>query len=317
MRPSPDYVEIEGDIKKEKYIELEEELKQSYHSGIIYFFRKTPPSIVCPHFWELRWAWGCPFNCAYCYLQGTFRGNKQPRYKSLTRVLFALQKAFNDRPKPTIFNSGELADSLMNPILMEQIADKFEEQNKHKLLILTKSTNIKFLLKKPRKQTIISFSINAPKPASLWEKGAPSPAERIEAAKAVSKVGYEVRIRIDPIFPIENWQSQYGELVDSIFSQLMPERITLGTPRGLRKTLLFSKNLSWAGYLAEDSGWGKKVLNEVRKEIYFFLYNKLCNLGFEKSKISLCKETVMMWGALNINPGSYLNWEKCRCNCVW
>ena len=38
---------------------------------------KIPPTeindIVCPHFLELKWAYGCPFNCAYCYLQGTLR----------------------------------------------------------------------------------------------------------------------------------------------------------------------------------------------------------------------------------------------------
>lgn len=29
--------------------------------------------IVCPHFLELKWAYGCPLQCAYCYLQGTLR----------------------------------------------------------------------------------------------------------------------------------------------------------------------------------------------------------------------------------------------------
>jgi hypothetical protein len=46
--------------------------------SIIKRFDKTPPpvkstSVVCPHFLELKWAYGCPFNCAWCYLKGTFR----------------------------------------------------------------------------------------------------------------------------------------------------------------------------------------------------------------------------------------------------
>jgi spore photoproduct lyase len=280
-------------------------------------FDKTPPTIVCPHFRELRWAWGCPYNCAYCYLQGTFRGDKTPRYKPLSEVILGLQRDFEELSEPTIFNSGELADSLMNPRLIEQIADKFEEQDKHKLLLLTKSINVKFLVKKPRKQTIVSFSINAFTPAKLWERGVPLPEKRIEAARMVSEVGYETRIRIDPIFPIENWRIEYGELLDLIFLNLIPARITLGTPRGLKKTLMFTKDRSWTSYFTEESGWGKKLSASIRREIYFFFYEKLRNLGFDESKIALCKETEVMWKELGMDPGTYPDWKNCRCNCVW
>jgi spore photoproduct lyase len=286
--------------------------------GIIHKFEKTPSSIVCPHFWELRWAYGCPYECAYCYLRGTFMGNKNPRYpRSIERILDALERAFKGLNAPAIFNSGELSDSLMNPILMEQIADKFEEQDKHKLLLLTKSNNVDFLIKKPRKQTIASFSLNAFEPAKLWENVAPPPDKRIEAAKKVAEAGYETRIRIDPIFPIENWQTHYGNLLNLIFSKLTPERITLGTPRGLRKTLRFSKDLSWTKYFGERSGWGKKIHMEVRKEIYLFFYEQLHNLGFDKSKTALCKETVEMHRELGRDTGTYPNWKNCGCNCAW
>jgi len=55
--------------------------------SIIHRFDKTPvprepEDIVCPHFLELKWALGCPFNCAWCYLQGTLR--LYPRRKAPT-----------------------------------------------------------------------------------------------------------------------------------------------------------------------------------------------------------------------------------------
>ena len=56
------------------------------HPNIIRYFEKTPKDICCPHFYELNWAYGCKFNCAYCYLQGTFRGNVEPRYIPLKEV---------------------------------------------------------------------------------------------------------------------------------------------------------------------------------------------------------------------------------------
>lgn len=288
--------------------------------GIVVYFAKTPFDIVCPHFWELRWAFGCPFDCAYCYLQGTGRGNKSPKYRPILAVIKAIDKAFRDDyflKHPSIFNSGELSDSLMNPTNMKQIVDLFETQDRHKLLLLTKSANVAWLSQKTRKQTIASFSINATEVSQQWEKKTPLPQQRIEAAKQLVESGYEVRIRIDPIFPVENWQTYYENLVYSILSTLPsdPARITLGTPRGLSKTLIFAKDRSWKITAftenPEHSGWGKKAPANIRKEIYTFFFDKLQTLGFDKNKIAICKETRSMWNELGMDP------KDCRCNCVW
>ena len=288
--------------------------------GMVVYFSKTPSDIICPHFWELRWAFGCPFECAYCYLQGTGRGNKSPKYRPINKVILALDKAFKNeyfQRHPSIFNSGELSDSLMNTSNMRQIADFFETQDRHKLLLLTKSSNVEWLAQNPRKQTIASFSINALEISTRWEKKAPLPQQRIEAAKKLIESGYEVRIRIDPIFPVENWQSHYENLVYSILSTLPtePHRITLGTPRGLAKTLIFAKDRSWENIAftqtPEYSGWGKKAPPSTRKEIYSFFFDKLQSLGYNKSKIGICKETKTMWQEMGID------YTKCACNCVW
>jgi len=288
--------------------------------NIVVYFSKTPFDIVCPHFWELRWAFGCPFDCAYCYLQGTGRGNKNPKYRPINKVVKAIDKAFKHEyfmKHPSVFNSGELSDSLMNPTNMKQIADVFETQDKHRLLLLTKSHRVGWLTREPRKQTIASFSLNATEVWRRWENRTPSPQQRIDAAKELLKSGYEVRIRVDPIFPIENWKSHYEDLIYSMLSELPsdPDRITLGTPRGLAKTLMFAKDRTWEQIAFTDrperSGWGKKTPTPLRKEIYTFFYDKIENLGFNKSKIALCKETVSMWKELGLNH------NNCRCNCVW
>jgi spore photoproduct lyase len=288
--------------------------------GIVVYFSKTPKDIVCPHFWELRWAFGCPFDCAYCYLQGTGRGNKNPRYRPIIRVLKAIDKAFHHDyfvKHPSIFNSGELSDSLMKPENMKAIADFFETQDRHKLLLLTKSDRVEWLTHKPRRQTIISFSLNADKVSKLWEKRTPSPYQRIDAAKKLVECGYSVRIRVDPIFPIENWKRHYEDLIYTMLSELPsdPDRITLGTPRGLSKTLMFSKDRSWEIVAFTDkpeyTGWGKKAPISLRKEIYGFFFDKLTDLGFDKSKIALCKETTLMWRDMGLNQ------DMCRCNCIW
>lgn len=291
-------------------------------SRIVHRFDKTPSSIACGPFWELRWAFGCPFDCAYCYLRGTMRGKMKPRFLNIQHVLQALQCAFSDsrfnNGNPTIFNTGELADSWMHPPNMIRIIEKFEDQQKHKVLTLTKFGADNPMLEKLKErfynQTIAGFSINADKAALLYEKSAPSPKSRIEAASQLSRFGYDVRVRIDPIIPINEWKEQYQDLVYSILAKFEPNRIILGTPRGLRKTIIFGKkagvDLSWTKYLEKkETGWGWKLPFEIRHEVYRFLYDKLLALGFQSQKISMCKETLEMWEAMG------LDYEPFTCNC--
>ncbi|MDE2590772.1 MAG: hypothetical protein KGL95_14045, partial [Patescibacteria group bacterium] len=135
----------------------------------------------------------------------------------------------------------------------------------------------------------------------------------IEAAKMVKDVGYDTRIRIDPIFPIFEWKKHYEKIIDKIFSKFVPDRVILGTPRGLWKTIKYAReanvDMSWANYFSEDSSWGKKLSFKQRKEIYQFFYDKLKSLGYNLSKISLCKETTSMWEELG------LQYVSVTCNC--
>jgi len=298
--------------------------RTDYGKGIVHLFEKTPSDIACGPFWELRWGFGCPFNCAYCYLRGTLRGRMRPRYINITDVLATLEEVFHDGSfnggKAAVFNSGELADSWMNPQYMIRIVDRFEEQTKHKILTLTKfghsNPMVKLLLGRVRKQTIPAFSINADNVARRYESDSPSPAERIKAASMLSALGYEIRIRIDPIFPVNNWDQYYEDLLYSIFSELEPNRIILGTPRGLGKTLKFAResnlDASWISFLERrETGWGWKLPFDQRKSIYDFFYDKLRSIGYDTRKVSICKETVEMWKAMAFDYSPH------TCCCYW
>lgn len=291
------------------------ETELSFGKGIVSQFHKTPADIACGKFWELRWAYGCPLDCNYCYLRGTMKGNMKPRIIKTEYVLSALDQAFTNIKMPSIFNSGELSDSLMNPTVMAQIADKFETQSKHKLSTLSKFglKNIELFVAKPRKQMICAWSINAIEVARRWERAAAPPDKRIEAARLVSEAGYDTRVRIDPIFPIEDWKIHYEDIIYRVFSGLVPRRIILGTPRGLWKTIEYAQKggfkMDWADYFKEDSSWGKKLEFNQRKEIYEWFYDKLQSIGYDKSHISMCKETVGMWESMG------LQYTNMTCNC--
>jgi len=291
--------------------------------SIIRRFDKTPlpvrsTNVVCPHFLELKWAYGCPFDCAWCYLKGTFRflptGTK-PVVKSYDKIESHIRRFLSELTTPEVLNTGEIADSLMSEGSSQPfskfIIPIFESQSRHKVLFLTKSNNIRYLLEiNSHNQVIISFSFNADEVAKKWERGAPPVARRIEAAKELTKAGYEVRIRIDPIVPIPDWEEHYTSLVDQIFASFTPERITLGSLRGLQSTINGSTDRSWVEYLKENSNWGKKVDFKTRYEIYASMIKKLKDV-YRYEDIALCKETVAMWAKLG------MDYRKIKCNCIW
>lgn len=314
-------------VKYRKYHLLDGKIKtlvsQVNDGSIIIRFDKTPlpqqaTDVVCPHFVELKWAYGCPFDCSWCYLKGTFRFRPEgikPVVKDLEKVRLHVETFLKEVKEPEILNSGELADSLMmengTGAFSKFIIPLFEAQGEHKVLFVTKSSNIKNLLEiNPHKQVIVSFTLNALPVSELWEKKTPKVLDRIKAAEELSKVGYEVRVRIDPMVPVENWEKLYQDLINRIFSNFKPERITLGSLRGLQSTINGTKDTSWVRYLKETSNWGKKIDFTTRLKMYLNIIAYL-KKKYRYDRIALCKETKAMWHKLG------MDYKNIKCNCVW
>lgn len=306
-------------------MELEEERgspRPIRDGSIITIFDKTAKpvnknDVWCPHFVEFKWANGCNFDCSWCYLNGTLRFRpmgKKPYVKYPEKIKQHLREYFSQVTEPTLLNSGELCDSLVNDgngfLLCKDIIPIFKTQNIHKLLILTKSANVRDLLRsKSQNHIVVSFSVNSFEVAKRWEKKAPSPKKRIEAAKKLCDEGYEIRLRIDPIIPVENWKDEYLELVDFIFSKFTPERITLGSLRGLQSTINNCKDKTWVKYLEERTNWGLKVAFDKRFEIYRTMI-KYLKKEYNYKSIGLCKETLEIWEKLG------MDYSRNKCNCI-
>lgn len=297
-------------------------VKQIGDGSIIELFDKTPfprkPSdVVCPHFIELKWANGCRYDCAWCYLNGTFRfrpNGKDPYLKDKGKILRHVKTFLRSVDRPQMLNSGELSDSLVYEgsefSLTKDIIPLFKQQYKHKLLVVTKSTTIRPLVESDsQKQVVVSFSLNAAKVSEKWEHKAPHPHKRINAAKQAFDAGYEVRVRIDPVVPIKGWKDEYLELIDRIFKSFTPERITLGSLRGLQSTINSCTDVSWVDYLDEHSNWGRKVGFDQRLRLYSTLMNYL-EKEYCYERMAFCKETVELWEALG------LDYRRIKCNCI-
>jgi len=93
-------------IELKNGLSLNGEVKPSFSTvsdgSIITIFDKTPfpknkEDVVCPHFVELKWANGCNFDCAWCYLNGTFRMRpmkKKPYLKDKCKVVDHIKENF-------------------------------------------------------------------------------------------------------------------------------------------------------------------------------------------------------------------------------
>ncbi|MEW6273803.1 MAG: radical SAM protein [Bacillota bacterium] len=268
-------------------------------SKFVRLFDKTPVGVRCPHFYELILSNGCPFECAYCYLRLTFRGNKKPvlfcnRWEEVELELEAIPSG--------VFSTGELADSLaVNPPLLSRAIAYFQNQQSRYLLLTTKSTSIgPFLAMKPTPQVIISFSINTAEMANRFEAGAPPPENRLQAAEKLLENGWRVRIRLDPIIYEEVNFIKYKTLC-TVIANLKPERVTVGTLRQYPGLHRFSPGAPRQGLVKATDGRLR-----YPKQLRLHIYQQIGNwLGFQPA---LCKETEEVW--------KELGWWFYGCNCT-
>ncbi|RLE57184.1 MAG: hypothetical protein DRJ40_02375 [Thermoprotei archaeon] len=297
-------------------------------------YRFSP--VVCPPHYVLKWGVGCPHNCLYCYMRAYGRVPgvlKLAPYPELRRCLEKFYRKCSSSLREVMLNAGELADSLaaesLDPPLSHFLAKTVHELNveygvEYRLLFVTKSTVIEKLLKlndRCREVVVVSYSLNAPEVARLYERAAPSPQDRVCALKSLAKRGFEVRVRLDPVIPVPGWERYYGDFLHWFLSYVDElKRVTVGTLRATPRVVAairrgLYEDSSWMKYLRKWEGWGLVVDPEERFRIYSLIIDIVRSYGVE---YALCKETLDMWRRLGLYPGTRdSNWSNVRCNCTY
>jgi spore photoproduct lyase len=269
-------------------------------SPFIHVNDTTRPGLVCGAFHAISYYIGCPYRCSYCYLQGTFRGKVHPvAYTNRDKLLVELDE-WLAQPGEMRLNAGELMDSLaldgVIPIV-DDLVPRFAAQRRHKLLLVSKSTNIGNLLKHdPQGQVIVAFSVNAPEVAEQFEQGAPHPLRRVEAAARVKEAGYHLTLRLDPMIPVDDWREAYSRFLEEACRIVEPHQWTLGSLRH------FSSLPMWAGKVGRDPSVfrfaGEWTPGDRRRRIPLPLREDMYGMAMEiiqrrqsGARIRLCKET--------------------------
>ena len=297
-------------------------------------FEMEDPRMMCPEFDKLVLASnGCFYNCDWCFLKGTYRANQnyitvRVQYDKIKDML---TKRLKTASAPVMFDTGEMADSLSMEHLTrsgQELIPWFADQPNGYMYMLTKSTNVEPILKlKHNKHTVLAWSINATMVSNWFEVGAPKPMERLRAAKLAQKAGYPIRIRLDPIIPVLNWKQYYSGIIKSIFEEVKPERITLGTLRfegqlyKVRNAMLASAKLKELADTLVPMLDKIKLPNgkmsvgkysfpvDQRIDIFKFVIEEIRK--YSKCDIALCKETTEVWKAVG------LDLEECKCVCQY
>jgi spore photoproduct lyase len=277
-------------------------------------------AIVCFRFWQLAVAMGCPYRCAYCFLQTVpyFRFHPDALtglvYRNVDDLLGELDRWLAD-PIPKMMVVGELQDGLVFDAayrkvtgrpLTHWIVPRFAAQARHRLLFLTKSIAIADALElPPTDRVVFSWSVNAEAVAARWEHGTPAAAERLAAARRMKAAGWPIRFRLDPMVPYEGWREGYGATIEAI-NALAPEMVTIGALRATSAKQLrraaegHGRDATIFDFLTEErdpSGFKYRLPVEVHLELFRFALGRL---GQGTAVPALCKEDRTVWQALGL-----------------
>ena len=291
----------------------------------------------CPAHWaDLAIGRGaCGLRCRACFLVMTHRLFCDPSrhvvYENVEDYLEAVRRWLQ---KPDRRNVG-LGIDCSNSLLYEGVTGHARrliplfassETNPHacKLILLTKSVNVRYLEGLPTENVLATFSLNPEPVADLWEgkfddgvRVTPSIASRLDASLCAQDLGFEVRWRVDPIMPIEKWEDIYAHFFNAASENgHRPTRITLGTYRETQTTLhTFARGwglprMEWEPAGLEKDGMHYHMSVAKRIEIYKALAAAIAAAWRGRDKVpivALCKEPRTIRQAVGLDH------DMCNC----
>jgi spore photoproduct lyase len=171
----------------------------------------------------------CPFNCDYCYLQGMYRSGNIVLFVNLEEYFQETEK-YLERLKEIYLCLSYDTDLLG----LEGIAGyckewiKFAGDKPNLLLeIRTKSGNFEALKSvNPIPNCILAWTLSPQDLVHEFEKKTASLKARLAAIRKALDAGWSVRVCIDPILVLPNWESLYAELFNQLQEYKILNRVT-------------------------------------------------------------------------------------------
>jgi spore photoproduct lyase len=278
---------------------------------------------VCCNYYIASYSWNCHLECSYCVLQSYLNQGALLVFTNIEELLDEVKEALGQFPKRFYrIGTGELADSLaLDPItaFSRKIVPFFAALPNGILELKTKSNQIDNLRDLDhRGRTIISWSMNSRRICRSEERLAATIEERLAAAVQCQQWGYKLGFHFDPLIYYEEWEKEYREVVQEIFSAIDPKNvawISLGSLRfmphlrdSIRKHYPQSK-LPFGEFVPGHHG-KLRYFRPIREEMYSKMKSWIHEAA-PQVHVYLCMESRLVWersfGACPRNLGEELN----------
>lgn len=295
-----------------------------------------------PTWWDMAIGSGpCNLGCKNCFLLLTHRIRRDPwrhlLYDNLENFLHAAERWLADparRAQHTLGLGIDRSDSLLYEGIAphaRNLAPLFGSSAYNRcgnqVILLTKSANTHYLQEiapAHRHALVVSFSLNPQPVADLWEgewpdtreRIPPTIAQRLEAARLAQDLGFEVRIRLDPIMTPDGWQEHYRAFIAEVQARgIWFNYWTLGTYRAKNAQLDAWRQrwgllpMYWQPMEGEMVRDGTHLhLSPARRIEIYAIMRDLIRGEFPGARVSLCKETHTIRKALQLCNAD--------CNCL-
>ncbi len=238
----PDAIRIPVDDYRDIFNRPRQRFQQQKQSLKLILARKKDPLIYpgsdnaqnfnTPNFFYITPFLNCLYNCDYCFLQGMYSSANLVLFSNQEAMVEALKKVAEDPPDPDFpvfcaisYNTDLLA---MEPWF--GLARFWIESTRNlpnlKMEIRSKSGNFRSLRDlAPAEHAILAWTLSPAAVFRQYEHGTAPPNLRMRAAGEAAKAGWPVRICIDPVLHIDNWQDHYRDLIQRLFQTVPPEKI--------------------------------------------------------------------------------------------
>ncbi len=275
------------------------------------FFKKCPCSAGCIHcgYAILNLGFGCPYECAYCYLQIYSNSPGIIISANIDKYLNVLKNSISKYKR---IGTGEFADSLAFDNITgfsSTLIKFFSKYPEITFEFKTKSNNIKNILNtKLSSNIVVAWSLNPKKIIDKNEFYSASLSERINAAKKCAAAGYKVAFHFDPVIYYNGWEDDYRDTVNFLFDNIPSEKIvwiSIGALRSTKKLKKIIENRYPDADILDSElliGFDEKL--RYSDSVRIKIYKNMINWIRERSSatyIYLCMEKKKIWKECNIS----------------
>lgn len=168
------------------------------------------PLCTCPRKYSLHPYTGCSHSCLYCYATSYIRArDSKPKEMFLQKLARDLGK-LEENSIVELSTSSDPYPPIEEKLGLTREALQLISRRNLKILITTKSSSLTRdadILAKTKSAVMLTITTLDEGLARAIEPNAPSPAERLDALRKLSRIGVPVGLRIDPIIPLVNEDS--------------------------------------------------------------------------------------------------------------